>query len=155
MFYGSISLIPSVIFPSQCLPKESRPPPPPRRYVLLNVFCLGRILVLEVLEVTPLCPPSPPCFFFLLVCVAMTSGDPTVECKPVRAPPAASGPPPSSSSPAAAAVQSPPPKEENKKKKPEKKGRIQARTFAHPSSLRFELRGGGGRGAPLQTSFPS
>ncbi|TNM85872.1 hypothetical protein fugu_008143 [Takifugu bimaculatus] len=54
------------------------------------------------------------------VCVTMTSGDSSVECKSVPAPPAASGPPPAASPPAA--VQSPPPKAENKKKKPEKKG---------------------------------
>lgn len=63
----------------------------------------------------------------LLVCVAMTSGDPTVEWKSEPVPPVASGPPPAASP--AAVVQSAPPKEENKKKKPEKKGRSLGSAF--------------------------
>lgn len=59
----------------------------------------------------------------------MTSGDSSVECKSVPAPPAASGPPPAASPPAA--VQSSPPKAENKKKKPEKKGRVEYRALPH------------------------
>ncbi|CAG11482.1 unnamed protein product, partial [Tetraodon nigroviridis] len=65
------------------------------------------------------------------VCVAMTSGDATVECKAEPAPPAASGPP-SSASPAEA-VQSPPP-QENKKKKLEKKGGDKAEKKKAPPS---------------------
>lgn len=62
LFYGSISLVPSVIFSSKCLPRRARPTKHTHRpYVLLNVFCRGRILVLLVLEFTPLCSPFSLC----------------------------------------------------------------------------------------------